>query len=237
MYSLFNVNLVPIRIPFPFFSPKSSTTTTPEADDPLNQSCSTSADAVNQFDVEVPIEVGSVLSQITLPMPSTTAVVDNDDPAIDSCLHDDLPSTSELHEVYNDSPTASVTSPFVSSTLPPISVSHTSPEILQSQLGNTLDDTPHQPCDLNFPQREFGKKKYRFQAWFRRWPWLHCIEDNDTVLCHTWARTTAMELPSTQKGVLSFVETGFSGWKKANESENGFTKHKKSTFHKNATSM
>ena len=173
----------------------------------------------------------------SLPIPSTTAVVDNDDPAIDSCLHDDLPSTSELHEVYNDSPTASVTSPFVSSTLPPISVSRTIPEILQSQLGSTLDYTPHQPCDFNFPQREFGKKKYRVQAWFRRWPWLHYIEDNDIVLCHTWARTTAMELPSTQKGVLSFVETGFSGWKKANESENGFTKHKKSTFHKNGTSM
>ena len=93
-----------------------------------------------------------------LPIPSTTAVVDNDDPVIDSCLHDDLPSMSELHEVYNDSPAASVTSPFVSSTLPPISVSHTSPEVLQSQLGSTVDDTPHQPCDFNFPQRELGKR-------------------------------------------------------------------------------
>lgn len=184
MYLLFNVpNLVLIRIPFPFFSPKSSTTITPEAeDDPLNQSCSTctSSDAVNQFDLEAQIEDDSILSQITLPIPSTTgtAVVDNEDPAIDSCLHDDLPSTSdsELHEVYNDSPTASVTSPFVSSTLPSISASHTSPEILQSQLGRTLHDTPHQPCDFNFPQREFGKKKYRFQAsWCRRWPWLHYI--------------------------------------------------------------
>ena len=94
----------------------------------------------------------------SLPIPSTTAVVDNDDPAIDSCLHDDLLGTSELHEVYNDSPTASVTSPFVSSTLTPISVSHTSPEILQSQLGSSLDYTPHQPCDFNFPQESLGKR-------------------------------------------------------------------------------
>ena len=46
-----------------------------------------------------------------------------------------------------------------------------------------------------------------------------------------------MELPSTEKREFSFVETGFSRWKKATESEKGFTKHKKSTFYKNATSM
>lgn len=63
------------------------------------------------------------------------------------------------------------------------------------------------------------------------------IEENDTVLCHTCSRTTAMELPSTEKGELSFVETGFSAWKKATESGKGFTKHAKLNFHKNATSM
>ena len=102
----------------------------------------------------------------------------------------------------------------------------------------TLDSRPHQPTHFNFPQREFGQKGYRFQvSWFQKWPWLHYIEHNDTVLCHTCAWAAAMELPSTEKGELPFVETGFSGWKKATESEKGFSKHENSTFHKNATSM
>ena len=46
-----------------------------------------------------------------------------------------------------------------------------------------------------------------------------------------------MELPSTKKGELSFVKTGFSGWKKATKNRKGFSKHENLTFHKNATSM
>ena len=42
---------------------------------------------------------------------------------------------------------------------------------------------------------------------------------------------------SLEKGELPLVKTGFSGWKKANESEKGFSKHQNSTFHKNTTSM
>ena len=40
-----------------------------------------------------------------------------------------------------------------------------------------------------------------------------------------------------EKGELSFVKTGFSDWKKATESGKGFSKHKNSMLHKNATSM
>jgi len=48
---------------------------------------------------------------------------------------------------------------------------------------------PHQPTNLVFPKRAFGKTKvvYRsFQpSWFKQWPFLHYDESNDVVYCHT----------------------------------------------------
>ena len=128
---------------------------------------------------------------------------------------------------------SSVETPLVSTNAPSTSVFR---ENCKSLI--TLDSRPHQPTHFNFPQREFGQKKYPFQvSWFQKWPCLHYIEHNGTVLCHTCAWARAIELPSMEKGELLFVKTGFSGWKNAPESEKGFDKHENSTFHKNATSM
>ena len=160
-----------------------------------------------------------------------------DDSVVDHSKMDseNVRSCSPEIQKIDHSPTteSSVKTPLVSTIGAPTSVSR---ENCKSMI--TLDSGPHQPTHFNFPQREFGQKKYRFQAsWFQKWPWLHYVEHNDTVLCHTCACAAAMELPSTEKGELSFVKTGFSGWKKATESEKGFSKHENSTFHKNATSM
>ena len=58
--------------------------------------------------------------------------------------------------------------------------------------GRCLPNQPHQPLTFPFPKREFGKKvvcKRSFQvSWFRKWSWLHYVENENVVLCYTCAR-------------------------------------------------
>lgn len=52
----------------------------------------------------------------------------------------------------------------------------------------SIPTEPHQPKELDFPKRSFGKKNAvsrSFQPeWFKKWPFLHYDEANDTVFCH-----------------------------------------------------
>ena len=51
---------------------------------------------------------------------------------------------------------------------------------------------PHQPQSFSFPKRQFGKAKRSCQAsWFKRWPWLHYLEDQDAILCFTCAKASS----------------------------------------------
>jgi len=55
-----------------------------------------------------------------------------------------------------------------------------------------IGDKPHQPCEFKFPKRDFGYKnkvKRSFQSsWFKRWSWLHYIEQDDKVYCYVCVR-------------------------------------------------
>ena len=53
---------------------------------------------------------------------------------------------------------------------------------------------PHQPNKFNFPKREYGKKnvvrRSFHPSWFSKWPWLHYVEEQDTVACYTCAKAS-----------------------------------------------
>ena len=80
---------------------------------------------------------------------------------------------------------------------------------------SSLPDTPHQLQNSNIPRRAFGKKsivKRLFQSsWFSKWHWLHYVEDQDMVLCHTCTRAHS----DVKLQCSSNVDSGFSNWKYA----------------------
>ena len=101
-----------------------------------------------------------------------------------------------------------------------------SPPILES----------HQPRDFNFPKREFGQKlvvKRGFQpGWFKRWSWLHYLEDNDSVLCFICMKANIeKKLQWSSSADAAFVTRGFSNWKDACVK---FDNHQTSSCHKEA---
>ena len=70
------------------------------------------------------------------------------------------------------------------------------------------------------------------QSWFDRWPWLHYLEESDTVLCHTCNRaTTEKKLLWSHNAESAFITKGFVNWKDATVK---FSNHEASKCHKEA---
>ena len=92
----------------------------------------------------------------------------------------------------------------------------------------------HQPKLNKFPLREVGKQKRAFNPkWFDQFKFLHCREGSDSVVCHTWAIADKRNLLNIDtKKERTFIETGFSNWKKAIEK---FRAHASSAAHIHAT--
>jgi len=103
---------------------------------------------------------------------------------------------------------------------------------------NALDLKPNQPRDIEFPKRTFGKdvKQRSFQPdWFNSFKWLHYDQTKDTAFCFTCIRALKKNMISSEKSETAFTETGYRNWKKALETNRGFSKHQCSTSHKEAT--
>ena len=99
-----------------------------------------------------------------------------------------------------------------------------------------LPKEPHQPRNIRFPQREFGKKsvvKRCFQpSWFGKWPWLHYVEDEHQVLCFTCCHANSQKkLQWSGNADSAFLVKGFSNWKDATMK---FGNHESSKCHKEA---
>ena len=81
-----------------------------------------------------------------------------------------------------------------------------------------LPSKPHQPTDIIFPKWSFGKTKVvqrSFQAsWFKKWTFLHYIEDQDVVVCHTCASGFVENKIKAANADASFVSahTWFAGF-------------------------
>ncbi|KAJ8020062.1 Zinc finger MYM-type protein 1 [Holothuria leucospilota] len=90
---------------------------------------------------------------------------------------------------------------------------------------------PHQPSEFNFPVRTYGKQNRAFQThWFRSFPWLHYLETNDSVLCHTCITADKQKkLINARNLERAFLVEGFCNWKKALET---FRDHQKSTCYR-----
>ena len=84
------------------------------------------------------------------------------------CIHKTFEAAPLKFQNINHSPgtESCVEIPLVSTIKPPTNVSH---ENCKSIAMITLDNRPYQTTPFNFPQREFGQKKYRFQvSWFQK---------------------------------------------------------------------
>ncbi|KAL6540509.1 hypothetical protein OROMI_024392 [Orobanche minor] len=92
---------------------------------------------------------------------------------------------------------------------------------------------PYQPCDYNFPQKQFNKIRRSFQKnWFTDFDWLEYSVAKDEAYC-LWCylfKPTRAHYP----GKDVFTTTGFNNWKKA---LNVFREHVGSvgSFHNEAT--
>lgn len=96
--------------------------------------------------------------------------------------------------------------------------------------------TPNQPRDFEFPKSSFGLKQRSFQPdWFKNFKWLHYDQTKDAAFCFTCVRALKKNMISSEKSEKAFTETGYRNWKKALETNRGFSKHECSTSHKEAT--
>ncbi len=76
-------------------------------------------------------------------------------------------------------------------------------------------------------------QKRSFQpGWFDKWPWLHYIEQSDTVFCFTCKEASEeCKLQWSLNTDPAFITTGFSNWKDACSK---FNSHQKSKTHEEA---
>ena len=102
-----------------------------------------------------------------------------------------------------------------------------------------IGDTPHQPSNISFPSRTFGKKtpvQRSFQAsWYKKWEWLHYDISRDCVLCFICCKAVKdgkVRVSKLAEG--SFLTDGFTNWKDATTK---FTKHEHSDFHKHCSEV
>ena len=97
-------------------------------------------------------------------------------------------------------------------------------------------DSPHQPRDISFPRKEFGRtsiRQYTFQAkWFDEWRWLHWDDNKKSVLCfYCWKAFQSGKLTFSKNAEASFVSAGFQNWKDATRL---FRSHESSKCHSEA---
>ena len=94
--------------------------------------------------------------------------------------------------------------------------------------------TPNQP-KLKFPTRTFGSQKRGFCAtWYQNYPWLHYIQEDDSVLCFYCATAVQNRMPVTGYIDSLFSTTGFNNWQKTIAK---FNKHAQSASHRHAVDM
>lgn len=67
--------------------------------------------------------------------------------------------------------------------------------------------------------------------WYQSYPWLHYVQENDTVLCFYCATAVQRKLQLGGHVETSFTEIGFSNWQKALHK---FSKHEQSACHRPA---
>lgn len=93
---------------------------------------------------------------------------------------------------------------------------------------------PHQPCNFKFPKKKIGQWHRSFQPkWFNDFPWLHYIEESNSVICFVCADQNKQgKLSIAKKKEKTFIEDVFSNWKKAIVR---FQEHQKSDCHDLAT--
>ena len=102
-----------------------------------------------------------------------------------------------------------------------------------NDFGN-LSAKPHQPRDIHFPPRTFGKQcrvQRSFQSsWFAKWQWLHYDVAQDAVRCFTCCKAVKDgRARISGKAEASFLTNGFTNWKDATAK---FAKHECCDFHK-----
>ena len=77
-----------------------------------------------------------------------------------------------------------------------------------------IGDSPHQPRDISFPKRSFGKKKIVMRSfhdsWFDSWSWLHYHEEMDVAFCHVCVQALKEKKMEPHCCDAAFVSTNFS---------------------------
>lgn len=89
---------------------------------------------------------------------------------------------------------------------------------------------PHQPHNFSFPKKKIGQWNRSFKAnWFNDFPWLHYVEESDSVISYVCAHQNKKGNLSTAKNKeLTFIKGGYSNWKNAIAR---FQEHQKSNCH------
>lgn len=86
---------------------------------------------------------------------------------------------------------------------------------------------PNQPKDMTFPVNYQGR---RFKTDWYSFNWLHYVEHNDSVLCHTCVTADKQgKLVSAKNKDPCFLKDGCKNWKKATQK---FREHQESECHK-----
>ena len=89
---------------------------------------------------------------------------------------------------------------------------------------------PHQPHNFSFPKKKIGQWNRSFKAnWFNDFPWLHYVEESDSVICYVCAHQNKKgNLSNAKNKELTFIKGGYSNWKNAIAR---FQEHQKSNCH------
>lgn len=121
-----------------------------------------------------------------------------------------------------------------------------SPSVNKVQCVSTLDlttdnvhkiicpDEPfHPPDTFIFPTREISNKPRSCQhSWFTNFPFLHYVQENDTIVCwHCLKATSDGLIKGSERQDLAFLK-GFSNWKKG---VGKITDHAKTMVHRDCT--
>lgn len=101
-----------------------------------------------------------------------------------------------------------------------------------TDLSSCISYGPRQPHLKVFPFRKYGDRNRNFQSsWYALYPWLEYSAETDSAFCFACRKFGTSHMKETEK--LSFVNTGYSNWKRATENHSGLKKHENSLCHKN----
>ena len=79
---------------------------------------------------------------------------------------------------------------------------------------------------VNFLKHTFGRQQRGFSAsWYQHHPWVHYLQEEDSLLCFYCATAIQCKLPMTGYYDKTSTETGFSNLEKARHK---FRKHEQS---------